>query len=319
MVKKVTVRMIGAAVGVSHSTVSRVLNNDVRVHPETRDRVLAAVRRMGYRIEAGNGRRTVALILGNNRMTGYVSSMLERLLCALRQRGFRAELVNVGDVELLESRAIAGAIAISLEEGLNERWSELQYLPLVRLNSPGCRRDNIYSVRSDGGAGMKLAVEFLARHGHRRIAFLSDEERRHELELFSGRCRGFCDAMRSASEKEPEALSFFRDRPAPAFRRLLEAGVTAAVCVGELHGATVSRRLHEEGLRVPDDFSLLSLELPLVSENLTPPHTTLSQDFDGLAKRAVGLVECLIERRPAADVSIPYQLIERGSVRALPH
>lgn len=260
--KKVTMRMIGAAIGVSHSTVSRVLNNDPRVHPETRELVLETMRRMGYRMEPGNGRRTVALILGNNRMTGYVSSVLEKLLVALRRRGMRAELVNVGDVELLGSRAIVGAIALALEAELNDRWSELQNLPLVRLNSPGCHRDNIYSVRSDGGAGMKLAVNYLLRHGHRRIAFLSDEEYRHEPELFSGRFRGFCEAMRAAGEREPERFSFFRDRPDPGFRNLLECGVTAAVCVGELHGAIVARRIHEERLRVPEEFSLLSLEMP---------------------------------------------------------
>ena len=48
--KKVTVRMVGEAAGVSHSTVSRVLNSDPRVHPVTRDRVLAAAREMGYLI-----------------------------------------------------------------------------------------------------------------------------------------------------------------------------------------------------------------------------------------------------------------------------
>ena len=51
--KKVTMRMIGAAIGVSHSTVSRVLNNDPRVHPETRELVLETMRRMGYRMEPG--------------------------------------------------------------------------------------------------------------------------------------------------------------------------------------------------------------------------------------------------------------------------
>lgn len=313
-VKKVTVRMIGAAVGVSHSTVSRVLNNDPRVHPETRDLVLKTMRQMGYRIETGNGRRTVALILGNNRMTGYVSSVLEKLLFALRQRGMRAELVNSGDVELLGSRAIVGAIALALEAELNERWSKLQNLPLVRLNSPGCHRDTIYSVRSDGDAGMKLAVNFLLRHGHRRIAFLSDEEYRHEPELFSGRFHGFCEAMRAAGEREPERFSFFRDYPAPGFRNLLDLGVTAAICVGELHGAIVARKIHEEGLRVPEEFSLLSLEMPRISENLTPPHTTLSQDFEALAEQAVCLLEALIDHRVASDVSIPYRLIERRSV-----
>ena len=52
-------------------------------------------------------------------MTGYVSSVLEKLLFALRQRGMRAELVNSGDVELLGSRAIVGAIALALEAAVS--------------------------------------------------------------------------------------------------------------------------------------------------------------------------------------------------------
>ena len=172
--KKVTVRMVGKAAGVSHSTVSRVLNSDPRVHPVTRDRVLAAAREMGYLIECGNGRRTVALILGSNRFAGYISSALAAMLSELRECGYRAELVNAADIELLGSRAVTGAIAIALDDRLNERWSELPNLPLVRLNAASSHRDNIYSVNSDGLSGMKLAVDFLIGHGHRRIAFLSE-------------------------------------------------------------------------------------------------------------------------------------------------
>ncbi|HCH85146.1 MAG TPA: DNA-binding transcriptional regulator GalS, partial [Lentisphaeria bacterium] len=49
--KKVTVRMVGAAAGVSHATVSRVLNNDPRVHPSTRLAVIRAAQQLGYRLE----------------------------------------------------------------------------------------------------------------------------------------------------------------------------------------------------------------------------------------------------------------------------
>lgn len=54
--------------------------------------------------------------------------------------------------------------------------------------------------------------------------------------------------------------------------------------------------------------------MPRISENLTPPHTTLSQDFEALARQAVDLLEALTDHRAAADVSIPYRLIERRSV-----
>ena len=315
--KKVTVRMVGKAAGVSHSTVSRVLNSDPRVHPVTRDRVLAAAREMGYLIECGNGRRTVALILGSNRIAGYISSALAAMLSELRECGYRAELVNAADIELLGSRAVTGAIAIALDDRLNERWSELPNLPLVRLNAASSHRDNIYSVNSDGLSGMKLAVDFLIGHGHRRIAFLSEERFDRELVLPAGRYRGFCTAMRAAGVVEPEAFCYFSDRPRPVGRAWRDTGITAGICVGELHGAVAARQLYEEGIRIPEEFSLLSLEHPSVSENLIPPHTTLSQDFPELARRAVALLDNLIGHRAATDIMVPYRLVVRRSVRRL--
>ena len=78
-----------------------------------------------------------------------------------------------------------------------------------------------------------------------------------------------------------------------------------------------ARQLYEEGIRIPEEFSLLSLEHPSVSENLIPPHTTLSQDFPELARRAVALLDNLIGHRAATDIMVPYRLVVRRSVRRL--
>ena len=317
--KKVTTRMIAAEVGVSHATVSRVLNNDLRVHPETRLRVIEAARRNGYRLEPGNGRRTVAIIIHEITFHGYVDNVFSPLLQAISQHGYRAEVIFSSDIKLLETRAVAGAISVSLRDQLNEHWGELGGLPLVRINRQGCRRENIYSVCSDGIAGMKLAVEYLRGRGHRRIAFLSDVTAEIEQLQMSRRHYGFCEAMRRLGDEQPEKSCFFNfDAPFPDFRQMIADGITAVIATGEQRGIRLMHELYRRGIRVPEDLSLLTMENPKISEELIPPQTTLAQDFVGLAREALLLLDRVIDRQPVAgDILVPYHLIERESVRAL--
>ena len=317
--KKVTVRMVGAAAGVSHATVSRVLNNDPRVHPATRAEVIAAARRLGYPLAPADGRRTIALIIFEINLSGYLSSLLTFLLDEISRHSYRVELISSTDLELLNSRAIAGAISVSINDRLNEIWGEFSNLPLVRLNRPSCHRENIYSVSSDGIAGMELAVDYLFRHGHRRIGFLSDVSLADERVYTSRRYEGFCDAMRRRGVSDPEKFTFFRDQEKfPDLRRWVDRGVTALVTAGESRGLSLAQQLNSLHISVPDELSILSMEFPGISEQLIPAHTTLSQDFRGLAREAVLLLDRLIDRKPVSgDVRVPYLLIERESVKTL--
>ena len=124
--KKVTTRMVGAAAGVSHVTVSRVLNNDPRVHPATRARVIETAREMGYPLAPADGRLTIALIIFETNLSGYLSSLLTFLLKEISLHGHRVELISTRDLELLNSRAIAGAISVSINDRLNEFWGGVQ-------------------------------------------------------------------------------------------------------------------------------------------------------------------------------------------------
>ena len=317
--KKVTSRMVGAAAGVSHVTVSRVLNNDPRVHPVTRARVIETARRMGYPLAPADGRRTVALIIFEINLSGYLGSLLSFLLEEISLQGYRVELISSRDLELLSSRAIAGAISVSINDHPNEFWGDFSNFPLVRLNRPSCHRENIYSVSSDGIVGMELAVDSLFRQGHRKIGFISDVHRADERVYTSHRYEGFCDALRRRGVDDPEAFSFFRDQGRfPDLRRWVECGVTALIAAGETNGLSVAQQLNSLRIKVPEELSVLSMEFPGISERLIPAHTTLSQDFRGLAREAITLLDRLIDHKPVAgDVRVPYLLIERESVKTL--
>ncbi len=310
--------MIAEAVGVSHATVSRVLNDDPRVHPETRQRVIETARRMGYRLEPGSGRKTIALICSTG-LGSYISSVLTPLLKEISRRGLRTELILEEDIELLNSRAVAGAIAVTLGNRLNEVWGEIANLPLVRLNRPSLHHENIYSVHSDGIGGMRLAVDCLHAKGHRRIAWFSDVRHETEMILTSHRYDGFIVAMRRIGVENPENDCYFNVlHTLPDIRALVADGVTAVIACGEMNGIMLASELSRRAVRVPEELSILSMEYPTISPRLIPPQTTLSQDFDGLARAALQLLERLIAREPVAeDVYVPYFLIERESVRAL--
>lgn len=317
--KKVTTRMVGAAAGVSHVTVSRVLNNDPRVHPATRARVIETAREMGYPLAPADGRLTIALIIFETNLSGYLSSLLTFLLKEISLHGHRVELISTRDLELLNSRAIAGAISVSINDRLNEFWGEFSNFPLVRLNRPSCHRENIYSVSSDGIAGMELAVDYLFRQGHRKIGFISDVHHADEMVYTSHRYEGFCEALRRRGVAEPEAFSFFRDQSRfPDLHHWVDCGVTALITAGETNGLSVAQQLNTLHIKVPEELSVLSMEFPGISERLIPSHTTLSQDFCGLAREAISLLDRLIDRKPVSgDVRVPYLLIERKSVKTL--
>ncbi|MBS1370830.1 MAG: LacI family DNA-binding transcriptional regulator [Lentisphaeria bacterium] len=314
--KEVTIRDVAKLANCSHTTVSRVLNDDPRVERETRERVIAALRGSGYR--AGGSREPlIALLISATWIHGYVNCMIASLLWELKQRGNRVELIYADDIELLNSRSVSGAVAVALDSGLNERWRELPALPLVRLNAPGDHFSGICSVNSDVASGMQMAVRHLAEHGHRKILFLGEVPYAREMQMASRRYEGFCRAMNNIGEYDLGELSFFPEDPTdyPDMHTLLDRGITAAICPGEHRGPRVMQQLYRQKIRVPEDLSIIAMEAPLISGEQIPPLTVIAQNFNLLAARAVELLDGLIAHRAAVDITVPCSLIVRESVR----
>lgn len=118
--------MVAREAGVAQSTVSLVINNSPRVTEYTRKRVLAAARKLGYVLLPQDKQKLIGIIISRYRiMNSYQAMTLTALKEELHRRSYRMEIFNNDDIELLNDRVVNGAISITGDHNLNERWRNL--------------------------------------------------------------------------------------------------------------------------------------------------------------------------------------------------
>ncbi|WP_327587909.1 LacI family transcriptional regulator [Nonomuraea sp. NBC_00507] len=184
-----TVEDVARVAGVSRQTVSNVLNAPQRVRPETRERVEAAIAKLGYR----PNRMAQSLQAATSRMIGYrikpadphgLSSIHDRLLHAMSEAGRAADhhmlLFTANDEDevanvqaLHRAGAIDGVVlyGIGIDDPRPPALRRLR-IPFAAFGRTGVDSDHPW-VDIDNAAGTAAAVEHLVELGHRRIAFVS--------------------------------------------------------------------------------------------------------------------------------------------------
>jgi len=307
---------VAVAAGVDVSAVSRILNNDpvLSVRPETRERVLAIARDLGYRPNAAarSLRTARAGTLGlflpdfNNPVYAQVITGAE---AAASERG--SVLVTASSnvvgrdastyVDLLGSGRVDGlllagdALGASTQQTLDSLG--LPYLWVNRRVS-GARR---WVILDDGGAA-RMAVEHLAGLGHTRIAHLAGPA---SADTSRRRREGYTAAMEAAGlAHEPELICSADYTPqggAVALLTLMAAadpptGIVVANVASAI-GALSSARRH--GVRVPRDLSIVAIHDSTLADFLDPPLTTIRMPLVELGRRAV---EILLTAEPDAVV-----------------
>ena len=320
-------RDVASEAGVSVKTVSRVVNRDPVVRPETAARVQAAIRRLGFRRdEMARALRTG----GQSRMLGLVIKDLANPFYSAIARGVeevtrgRSELVITGssDEDPERERELALQLCERRVDGLLivPSGSDHRYLVpelelgvrVVFVDRPpeGLEAD---TVLLDNVGGARAGVEHLLRLGHRRIAMIGDDQR-----IFTARERkcGFCEALRGAGVEPDESLvrlDVHDTATAEAVtRELLDLpGAPTAlfaannrIATGALHAlASAQRRL---ALVSFDDLELADL--------LSVPVSAVSYDAAELGRVAARLLARRLdgEAGPPERVVLPTTLILRG-------
>jgi DNA-binding LacI/PurR family transcriptional regulator len=284
--------------GVSQKTVSRVINGEPYVKEEVRLRVLRAAQELGYR------RNNVARALnsGRTRRIGVVSlgsplygpaSMLIELERAARSTGYSLTIVTTfeGDPNgvggAIESLLTEGVDGIVLSEPIDEGESisldiDIPVLSLGRF--PGLAGPRVVITGVEGSAAGRIAAEHLLSLGHRTVWHVAGPQR-----WWSARDRkdGWRAALRAAGAVEPPCIEGDWS-PASGYaagRRLARNPEISAVFVANDDMAIgVMRAFTEAGRRVPEDISVVGLDDIPTAAYLTPPLTTVRQDFDTLAR-----------------------------------
>ena len=173
--KLVNGRDVAKAAGVSQSTVSRVMNADIRISSDTRRKVLAAARELGYDMRSAAGGWSVGVLIGYKPAdaNGYYTGIFSAVFQELERRGLRMEPIWRTLSTETEVRPIRGLLVLSHPSP--EKLAAAYPLPVVWLNGPSNHLHNICSVNQDSYRGSEMAVRHLAQLGHRDIRYISLE------------------------------------------------------------------------------------------------------------------------------------------------
>ncbi len=326
--------------GVSHQTVSRVLNDHPSVSQATRQRVMEAVRQLDYRPNAmarglaGRRSRILGVVSFDTLLYGPAATLLgvER---AARAAGYGVSIVTVEQIDRQAVVAATGALAEQSVAGVVVIAPQTAAAAALHSMSPGMpavavEADTagvIPTISVNQVAGARMAVEHLLGLGHRTVWHLSGP--RDWLET-RGRIDGWRAALGEAGLSTPELLTgdwSARSGHAAGVRladRLADRGDVTAVFAGNDQMALgMMSAFHERGIRVPDDVSIVGFDDIPEAEFLSPPLTTVRQDFDEVGRRCVAALLRLFEtdrpdvsHRPAADPTVAPSLIVRQSTAA---
>lgn len=327
-----TMSDVARRAGVAESTVSRALADNPLVSEDTRKRIQALAKKMGYSINpvAQSLRvqrsRTIAVAVplvheaSQSLSDPFLMSMLAHIADALAERGYSMLLSKVPVHEddwidrFLQPGRADGVILIGQSHEhstINAAAKRGRPLVVWGAHLP----DQAYAcVGCDNSAGGALATRHLLAQGRRRIAFLGDE-RLPEIGL---RHQGYVEALKAAGLKPEAALRirtrFSADDAYAAIGKALAKGLQfdAVVAASDVIATSALRALAEAGRRVPEDVAVVGFDDVDLARYTLPPLTTVRQDI-GRAARL--LVEMILDGRCGCSDSVQMapELVVRAS------
>lgn len=344
----VSILDIAALAGVSKSTVSAVINQHPHVRQETRERVLDAIRQLDYHpnvaarelitsapmnigvimpsysdtVSNSENRYFQGIDEGSN--LELISQLIEKISTTRYGVLVEHSIITEGELQLPSfalSRRVAGVFQIS--PLFNQAFVEklCQYVPtVVEIGVPSDRCDCVYS---DFEETVRRSVDYLAKLGHKRIAFINCDPASRTADM---RLEGYLSGLqRNRLSYEPKWVSaspFSGQGGYRAFESIWRAkneNPTAVICAtGTIAGGAV-RYMQENGISIPDDVSVISNGDSPLCEFLMPRITVICRDKKRSVERAFSL---MMERLkdptiPRCSVRIEDHMIERESVKRI--
>jgi DNA-binding LacI/PurR family transcriptional regulator len=317
--------------GVSHQTVSRVINGGHKVAPETRARVEEAMRLLDYRPSS----LARALVTGRSRTIGVIgfdptlygpASTLFGIERAAYDANYLTSVVTMPELdgesvrratERLRQHNVEGILAVAPHQAAIAAVHQLSdELPVVCVEA-GPESD-VASVQVDQRGGARAMTRHLLDLGHRNVLHIAGPRHWQEAEM---RLSGWRETLLDAGIA-PAPPMFGDWGPESGYRFGVEiagrSDVTAVFCSNDQMALGVMRALDEAGLKVPQDMSVVGFDATPESAYYNPPLTTVRQDFIEVGRQSFNLLRDLMDQRQPADsrIVIPFELVVRASSAA---
>ncbi len=328
---KVTIVDVAAEAGVSFGTVSRVINNDVHVKPETRARVLEAMHQLQFvanrqaRSLAGGKSNTIGVLVPDLG-TGYIGEIIRGIDSELSLTGFDLVLFTTHRTATKEAGYVADLVKGTVDGLLLVLpRNPVDYIgtlthrnyPFVLIDHQGTGK-NCPAVGATNWQGAYTATEYLIKLGHRRIGFITGSM---DLGCSEDRLKGYRSALRTYHVPEiPELIfegtfeqpdgytgaSLMLDLPEPP---------TAIFASNDVMAMGVMDAIHSHGLRIPDDISVVGFDNIPQSAMVHPSLTTIQQPLEKMGRVAAQILLGILENpgKDSGRIELPTELIIRDS------
>lgn len=312
-VRKPTIRDVARVAGVSHGTVSRVLNGGHWVSPDARTAVEAAILSTGY--TANHAARSLAT--GKSGSLAFLLTEPQHLLFsdptfalllrgateALAERSMTLVLLIADTVQeqanverYVRAGHVDGVLLVSSHESDSLLTSLVRAgVPVVCTGIPLGEADTVPNVSVDEVGSARLMARYLLDRGHRRIALITGPD-----DTPGGRFRlaGFREELGERFDPElVEQDSYERASGDAAMTRLLERApdIDAVFAASDIMAVGAIDALRRAGKRVPEDVAVAGFDDSGLAATQTPALTTVRQPWAQISSTMVDMVLDIID------------------------
>lgn len=333
---------IAKVAGVSKATVSLALNDHTRISDETKQKIKAIAKEIGYvqrpvtpkataaRVRRKPGTAIGVLYIGEGQ---GIAQFFRETLSGISEYASRSgvPVVMIGMFAVNETTdaaevydkvidaGVSGIIVVSASAKLYglELLADRQF-PMVFVGNRRLadRETALHCVSSDNYDGGVIATEYLLRLGHRRIAVLMGKQ---SLPWEHDRANGFFSAMRQAGAAADEGwlmqVSAHYDPEDAAWGQLARLQPTALMATNMILGHMALSHCRAIGKSVPEEMSILVFDDTDFFPLEQPPVTVIRQDLESLGTVAAEMLLELIAQpeQPARQLLLPVELVTRAS------
>lgn len=332
-----TIKDLAAQTGYAVGTVSRVLNNHPNVSEKARAAILKAVEESGFELNV-NAKQlkqqyaTTILVVVKGTGNELFGEMLETIQSLVSQTRYSLYVDYMDEdnnevrraVQLCREKKPLGILFLGgTPEHFEADFGKID-IPCVLVTNDASKLDfpNLSSVSTDDLAAAFAATETLLSLGHRHIAMIGgDRKASYTSRLrFEGCRQALLQGGIVFDDQDYQGVRFSYQDGYRATQALLSTGrqFTAIFAAADVMAIGAIRALSDNGLRVPEDVSVIGVDgLPLGSF-LVPQLATIAQGAIPMAQRSVEiLLDCIDNGGTARHETVPFAVLQRESVRAI--
>lgn len=343
-VETITIRDVAKKAGVSHTTISQVINNSGRISVETRQRIWKVINDMkyypnDYARKLAVGKRDTIAFVSPRLAAPFISSVLagfedraysqNKYIYGIEQYSTRSVESLKKDLlmKILYSKKISALVMLSLkpDEQVLELYKERK-IPVVLIENemPGA-----CSVKVDNEQGAYQAVDYLAKKGRKKIAIITGEVAPSVFDEEIGstesseRLVGYNKAIADNGLKTQNSMIYkvhfhSENEGADGLKALLknEPGLDAVFCAaGDIVAAGVIKQAKILGVKVPEDIAVIGYDDMIHARLISPTLTTVNQPIAQMGSKAFDMAVEAVEKEdmPVQKMLFKAELVIRES------